>query len=123
LLLQRAVLALVLLAEGGCYMGEPNPTPATWFMGISAFAAGGLLLIGFSTPIVAGVVAVGVAGIGLSVLPACTPSLFDSKISIIFGLTMLITIVGLGPGAFSVDARVFGRREIIIPPRVPQSQG
>jgi len=23
--------------------------------------------------------------------------------------------IGLGPGAFSVDARVFGRREIIIP--------
>jgi hypothetical protein len=31
-------------------------------------------------------------------------------------MTMVLAIIGLGPGAFSVDARVFGRREIIIPP-------
>jgi hypothetical protein len=35
---------------------------------------------------------------------------------------MLVTIIGLGPGAFSLDARMFGRREIIIPPRASQSQ-
>jgi hypothetical protein len=29
--------------------------------------------------------------------------------------------VTLGPGAFSVDARLFGRREIIFPPLVPRS--
>jgi hypothetical protein len=29
---------------------------------------------------------------------------------------MVLTVAGLGPGAFSVDARLFGRREIIIPP-------
>jgi hypothetical protein len=43
--------------------------------------------------------------------------LFDSKPALIFALTMLLAIIGAGPGRFSVDARVFGRREIIIPPR------
>jgi hypothetical protein len=27
-----------------------------------------------------------------------------------------VAVVFLGPGAFSLDARLFGRREIIIPP-------
>jgi hypothetical protein len=44
------------------------------------------------------------------------PNLFDSKLSLVFGLTMLLSVMGIGPGAFSVAARVFGRREIIIPP-------
>ena len=121
MLLLRAVFGMVLLVEGGFYIGEMNSTRPSSFIGLLAFAAGVLLLIGFLTPIVGGAVAAVAAGVGLSLLPACTPSLFDSKISLIFGLTMLVTIVGMGPGAFSVDARVFGRREIIIPPRTGQS--
>ena len=35
---------------------------------------------------------------------------------LIFAGIMAAAIVFLGPGAFSVDARLFGRREIIIPP-------
>jgi hypothetical protein len=36
---------------------------------------------------------------------------------------MTIAIVFLGPGAFSLDAYLFGRRELIIPPssRPPKS--
>jgi len=118
LLLLRAVFGLAVLAEGGYYLSGSDSTPSTWVIGLSAFAAGALLLVGFLTPIAALLVAAGVAGVGFSLLPACSPSLFDARISLIFGLTMLATIVGLGPGAFSVDARVFGRREIIIPPPV-----
>jgi uncharacterized membrane protein YphA (DoxX/SURF4 family) len=121
LLLVRAVFGLTLLIEGGYYVGAPNPTMAAWILGLSDFGAGSLLLIGLFTPVVAGLVAAGALAVGLSLLPACMPTLFDSKVSLIFGLTMLMTIIGLGPGAFSVDARVFGRREIIIPPRTPRS--
>ena len=105
------------MVGGLIYVREPSATLATWFMGLSAFAAGVLLLIGFVTPIVAAVVAAATAALWFSFLPAPIPNLFDSRISIIFVFTMLVTIVGLGPGAFSVDARLFGRREIIIPPR------
>ena len=56
-------------------------------------------------------------------LPQRTDELFhqlrlDGKPALIFAVTMLLTVMGLGPGRFSVDARVFGRREIIIPPRI-----
>ena len=122
LVLLRAVIGLAVVREGGSYLSEPNATSETWFIGLSALVAGGMLLIGFLTPIIGGVVTIGAAAVGLSLLPVCTPSLFDSRISVIFGLTMLITIIGLGPGAFSVDARMFGRREIIIPPPISPSQ-
>ena len=118
LLLLRAVFGIALLLEGGSYIADPNSTLSVWIVGLSALVAGCLLLIGFLTPIVATMVAVGAFGVALSLLPHCALNLFDSKSALVFGLTMLLTLVGLGPGRFSVDARVFGRREIIIPPPV-----
>jgi uncharacterized membrane protein YphA (DoxX/SURF4 family) len=118
LFILRAVLGLVILIEGAFYVGGQQGAPGCWWMGLTALVCGALLVIGFLTPIIGGVVAAGTVGVVLSVLPACTPSLFDSKISVIFSLTMLVTIIGIGPGAFSVDARFFGRREIIIPRRI-----
>jgi uncharacterized membrane protein YphA (DoxX/SURF4 family) len=121
LLLVRAVFALTILVQGAFYAGVADATPGTWFIALSAFAAGGLLLFGFLTPIAGALVAVDALGVGFSLLPACTSSLFDSRTVLIFGLAILLTVVGLGPGAFSVDARVFGRREIIIPPPVSRA--
>ena len=109
------VLGIALLVEGGSYISEPNATLATWSLGLSALASGGLFLIGFLTPFAGVVVGLGAVGIALSLLPAGTPNVFDSKPALIFALTMVLTIIGTGPGRFSVDAHVFGRREIIIP--------
>ena len=85
-------------------------------MGFLAITAGILLIIGFLTPIA--VALAGLAGLGLafSVVPLPVPNLWGSALAVIFGLAILLAIIGLGPGAFSIDARVFGRHEIIIPP-------
>ena len=91
----------------------------TWLLGSIAFGAGVLLLIGLLTPIAGAIVGIGAIGIGFSLLPVCTPNLFNSMLPIAFGAIMLVAIILLGPGAFSVDARLFGRREIIIPPMSP----
>jgi hypothetical protein len=50
-------------------------------------------------------------------MPACSGAIFDTPMSLVFGVTILLAIVGSGPGAYSLDARLFGRREIIIPKR------
>jgi len=115
LLLLRAVFGIALLVQGEFYLRAADSQPAAWFVGLSALAAGVLMLIGFFTPIVGAVVGIGTIAIGLSWLPACTPSLFESRTTLVFAVTMLVAIIVLGPGAISVDARIFGRREIIIP--------
>lgn len=116
LLLLRAVLGVAVLAQGASCLGEPDPDLAAWLTGLTALVAGTLLVTGFLTPIAAAIVAAGAVGVRLSLLPACPAALFDSRTAFILALTMLVAILGLGPGAFSVDARMFGRREIIIPP-------
>jgi uncharacterized membrane protein YphA (DoxX/SURF4 family) len=113
---------VAIVVQGAFYLMAPNPTLATWLMGLTTIAAGALLLAGFLTPMVGVAVAVGSIGIGLSLLPASIPTLFDSKLEIVFAVTMLIGIIVLGPGAFSLDARLFGRREVIIPRATPHSR-
>jgi uncharacterized membrane protein YphA (DoxX/SURF4 family) len=121
LLLLRAVFGVALLVEAGSYMGELDATHVAWLVGLGSLAAGSLLIVGLFTPIVGAVVGAGAVGIGVSLLPASARTVFDSRPATVFALAMLVTIIALGPGAFSVDARLFGRREIIIPPRVSPS--
>ena len=114
LLLLRAAIALALLERGGGFFYEPNPSTGTWFVCMGALASAALLLVGLLTPIVAALVGLSGVGIELSILPACTSPLFDSTLPLVFSVTILLAIILLGPGALSVDARLFGRREIII---------
>ena len=116
MLLLRAVLGAAVITEGIFYFTLTDSALAAWFSGCLALAAGALLLAGFLTPIAAAVIGAGAVAVGLSLLPPASPNFFDSRSSLVFAITMLVAIAGLGPGAFSVDARIFGRREIIIPP-------
>ena len=115
LLLLRAVIGIAIIVQGGLYIGAPGVALASWVLLVLGLASGCLLLIGFLTPLAGAVVGLDVVGISLSTLPSTTAGVFDSRAALIFGLTMLLAIIGAGPGRFSVDARVFGRREIIIP--------
>ena len=81
-----------------------------------AIASGALLLSGFLTPVAGVLIGLGALGIALGWLPAATRNLFDAELPAVFAVIMSAAIVFLGPGAFSIDARLFGRREIIIPP-------
>jgi len=116
LLCLRGALGSALLIQGQFYLREPNPTPADWFVGLTLLAAASLLAIGLATPIAGAVVALVGAGVGLSVLPANAPMVFEGKLSVVFAVAMLLAVTVLGPGAFFVDARLFGRRKIMIPP-------
>jgi len=87
-----------------------------WIGAAIGVTAGGALLIGILTPIAGVIAGLCAIGIGLSLVPAPVPNLFYDRMSL--GLTgiMIVAIVFLGPGRYSLDAHLFGRREIIIPP-------
>jgi uncharacterized membrane protein YphA (DoxX/SURF4 family) len=92
-----------------------NHSVGAWGLAGVTFITGGLLLAGLMTPLVAGLVAAVGIGIALSLIPLPPQAVFDSYLAIVNLIVLSIAIVLLGPGAFSLDARMFGRREITIP--------
>jgi len=121
LFLLRAAVGLTVVIQGGLFLTDGgSQTLMNWGIGLIAVESGALLLIGFLTPIVCMLVGLGSAGIALSWFPAPTPHLPDA----VFVGIMAVAIAFLGPGAFSLDCRLFGRREICIPPapRSPKSR-
>ena len=115
LLLLRGVFGIALVIDSSGYLRGLNTPLSGWLTGGVGMAAGGMLLLGLLTPVAGSVAGIGILGVWLSWLPRSVPSLFRSPTEVLFSLLILQTIVLVGPGAFSIDARLFGRREIIIP--------
>jgi hypothetical protein len=80
---------------------------------IPAALAGFALLPGFATPLVSALLASEAAalliGIRIDVL-----QLLDSRIALFEFTVMAATLAVVGPGAASIDALLFGRREVTI---------
>lgn len=76
---------------------------------------GAALLIGFLTPIAGACASLGNIAFAVSWFRASGESAHDKTVAALYLVVMSIAITLLGPGALSLDARLFGRREIIIP--------
>jgi uncharacterized membrane protein YphA (DoxX/SURF4 family) len=120
LLLLRIAVGVAAIVQGGVYLSDrAHPVIVYSVIGVIVAAAGALVLIGFLTPVTGMLTGMGIVGTEISRLPESAPMLLDSKMSEILALAISAAIVLLGPGAFSLDARLFGHREIIIPPSSP----
>jgi uncharacterized membrane protein YphA (DoxX/SURF4 family) len=79
-----------------------------------SFAAGLCLLLGVITPIASVIVAIG--AVAYHLFGITNPSGFVVSSFFVLRITALaLATACTGPGAFSFDARIFGRREIHIP--------
>jgi hypothetical protein len=74
------------------------------------------------TPIAGGVAALGEFGILVSWLSLPPAGQLETDVMTCLVMVVAVAVILLGPGALSLDARLFGRREIIIPraPRAPK---
>jgi len=113
LLLLRAAVGAVAMWCGIAGLGGSGFALATLADGLAALS-GVMLLIGIFTPIASGAIALGAAVMALSGVPSPADAL-ASKVLTIFVAVVAVAVTLLGPGALSLDARLFGRREIIIP--------
>lgn len=99
LLLLRLAASIYLIVQSRLYFDGGGWQ--TISIGLIAIISAALLAAGFLTPVAA----------ALSVLSA----LFADGPGHAYLIVVSVAVFLLGPGAYSIDARLFGRREIVIP--------
>jgi hypothetical protein len=108
---------VTLAAQGALYfLPDAQRTAGNIGASLVLLLSGGFLAAGFLTPLAAS--AAGLFGFASLVhwLPLPVGNLFEGKLGGTEIVIVAIAIALLGPGALSVDARLFGRREIVISP-------
>ena len=99
LLLLRMLVGVTLIAQTVTQVRSSELSAYALAFAALVLLAAGCLLLGFVTPVVA--ILIGLASVAVA---------FNIDV-----IVLSIVVALLGPGAFSVDARMFGRREILIP--------
>ena len=118
LLVLRIALGVPLLVEGAALLADWRDTPSSLILvALISVAAGVALELGYSVRRGAVAGAAAVIAVHFSFLPGERLNLFSSKIACFLAISIATALVFLGPGAYSIDARRFGQREIVIPPR------
>jgi hypothetical protein len=112
LLLLRTAIGLVMAWQGIWLIAA---TEGPWLAsgaGLAAIVLAVALIAGLLTPVAAALVAIAAA---VSAARAAG-TIMVTHDGLAHGLVMIdaVSLVLLGPGAFSIDARLFGRREIHI---------
>jgi hypothetical protein len=105
LVLRLCVAALLFIDQAG-RLSWPTPLWLT----IASVLAAGAIAAGFLTPIFA--VACGVLELTASASWAQLAAPF-----LILSLSLAVVAALLGPGAYSIDALMFGRRMVVLPPK------
>lgn len=92
-----------------------------WPFAIVMCLGGGALILGALTVLTALTIGLAEMGTACSLLPS--PPLLPPhyQAAPILVIVMTTAVILIGPGAFSIDARLFGLREVKIPPIPPFS--
>jgi uncharacterized membrane protein YphA (DoxX/SURF4 family) len=101
-----ALEAAALLSEG-----HLSASAAT-AVAVSALVAGIFVIVGFLTPLASALLGTQAALTLFASAPLL--GLLDSRMAVLEFLVMAAVLAVLGPGAISIDARMFGRREVAI---------
>jgi uncharacterized membrane protein YphA (DoxX/SURF4 family) len=119
LLVLRLVVGASATFEAGLSIAH-NHTPVhmATIAAASVAIAGVALTIGFLTPIASLFVCL-IGAVILGIIPPAALVLFNSTMAAFEFVVMSAVLVILGPGAISVDARLFGRREVAIHRALP----
>ncbi len=99
------------------WMAGPDPKHLAGVVVTVAVVSGIFLFLGYLSPAAAVLAALTSLPIAFAWLPANALGANEIRLSSAFTAIIAVALLFLGPGAFSLDARRYGRREIIIPQR------
>jgi len=116
LLLLRFAAGTSALYQGYLYITDSGHSVIATVAGVLALLSGLLLLAGLLTLVAGTLFSVVAIAILVSWLPALRANALDGKPVALLIATIGVSVALLGPGRCSLDAFLFGRREIIIPP-------
>jgi uncharacterized membrane protein YphA (DoxX/SURF4 family) len=110
LLILRLLLGITTVVQIAGYLTELGRTPVAMSAGITALVAAALVVVGLFTPVSTTVAAsfIVLANFGQHSAP-----LLLGKVPAVSMAVVAVAVILLGPGAISIDARWFGRREIV----------
>ncbi len=117
LLMLRAAIGLIAILQGWAYLKFGSQTTLRASVGSLLILCGVVLVIGLFTDVAAVGIAFAAICTQLSWLPSPAPNFFETASPAILVEVVAIALVLIGPGAWSVDSRRFGFREIAIPRR------
>ena len=118
LVLLRAIAGAALEAFGVLhFIAWEEARGVTLAVAMLSFLCGGLLLFGLFNWLACSLSALVSFGAALALVPEPVLNGASIKASAVFTAVIAIALLCLGPGAYSLDARRHGRREIIIPAR------
>jgi uncharacterized membrane protein YphA (DoxX/SURF4 family) len=111
----RLAVALTTITQSVLTLIGSHTQVLSWATGSLEGLVGMALLFGFLTPIAGAFALLYNLAICISCFLASGDNALGKAIPFIYLAVISLAIVLLGPGAFSIDARLFGRREIVIP--------
>jgi uncharacterized membrane protein YphA (DoxX/SURF4 family) len=117
LLLRVSASAALLWSGWSRWTAWQEPKALTLVVWALALASGVLLLFGYLTSLTGAIGLMVSLGDALAFLPGPQVNGTAGRIAAAFTIVITFAICCLGPGAYSLDARRHGRREIIIPAR------
>jgi uncharacterized membrane protein YphA (DoxX/SURF4 family) len=114
LLLLRVAIGFAAGMQGWAYLSGGGELTSRTALGALLILAGAALAIGLFTGAASATVGGAAICAGLSWLPAPSPNLFGAALPDVLIFVVAVALGLLGPGAWSVDARMFGFRQIVI---------